>query len=268
MYDTNSYYNYPESGNRYGSNPENTSTSQAYGTDYLGSNGQEQLATAYGQDNYDKTSADTDSYYYGSTQRAADNNASSNSTAYESYYSSQRDNASTSYNANNVSTSAENQSQYGAQYTVSAYSDVNNALKETAYTTKQNAQNQTNLYNGSSNYSMSQWNNTENSSSYLSNDTQLSDQQSVGYTYTEQALAPAQTPSSAPAPYPAYAPYPAPYPSPYPAPYPSPYPAPAYAPYPAPYPAYAPYPYPSPAPYSSYPAPAPAPAEEKNENSK
>lgn len=166
-----------------------------------------------------------------------------------------------------MSTSAERQSQYGAQYAVNAY-DVNNALKENAYSTQQDAGTQTNLYNASSNYSVSQWDNTKNSSSYLLNDTQLSDQQSAGYTYTEQALAPAQTPSSAPAPYPAYAPYPAPYPSPYPAPYPSPYPAPSYAPYPAPYPAYAPYPYPSPSPYWSYPAPALAPAEEKNENSK
>lgn len=267
VYDTNSYYNYPES-----SNPENTNTSLTYGTDNLGFNGQEQLATAgYGQDNYDRTSADTNSYYYG-TRQSADNNTSANNTAYTpQYYSPQQYNASISYNATDLSTLAENQSQYGAQSALSAYSNDSNVLKENAYSTQQDAQNQTNLSNGSSNYSISQWDNTKNSSSYLSNDTQLTDQQSAGYTYTEQALAPAQTPSSAPAPYPAYAPYPGPYPAPYPPPYPapysSPYPTPAYAPYPAPYPAYAPYPYPSPAPYSPYPAPAPAPAEEKYENS-
>ncbi|KAJ7374827.1 Nidogen 1 [Desmophyllum pertusum] len=269
-YDTNTYYNYPESDTRYGSNPESTSTSPSYGTDNSGSNGQEQLATAYGQDNYAKTNTDTNSYnYYNSAQQEADNNTASNRAAYNSYYSSQQDNASTSsYNTPDVSTStAENQSQYGTQY--SAYSDANNATQDAAYT-EQNAQSQTNSSNGSSEYGTPQRNSNDNSSSYLSNDRQLSDQQSAGYTYSEQAQAPAQTPYSAPAPapapYPAYAPYPAPapYPSPYPAPYPAP--APAYAPYPAPYPAYAPYSYPSPAPYSPNPAPAPAPAEEKNEN--
>ncbi|KAL9974270.1 hypothetical protein ACROYT_G011287, partial [Oculina patagonica] len=266
VYDTNSYYNYPERDNHYGSNPESSSTSPSYGTANTGSNGQEQLANAYGQDNYDKTSANTNSYYYSSTPQTADNNTTSNSTAYNPYDSSQRDNSSTSsYNTPDVSPSTESQSQYGAQYTASAYSDAINATQDTAYTA-QNIQNQTNSSNVSSEYSTSQMNSTDNSSSYLSNDTQLSDQQSAGYTYSEQALAPAQTPSSAPVPYPAYAPYQAPYPSPYPAPYPSPYPAPSYAPYPAPYPAYAPYSYPSPAPYSPYPAPAPAPAVEENKN--
>nr|XP_058946660.1 uncharacterized protein LOC131774625 [Pocillopora verrucosa] len=205
-------------------------------------------------------------------QDSANNNTNSNSPAYNSYYSAQQDNSSaTLYNSNDVSASnsTSNQTEYAAPNTASSYTDANNSTQENAFV-KQDALSLTNSSAATADYNVSPYNGTDNSSSPLASDTRYSDQQSAGYTYSEQALAPAQTPSPAQSPYPAYAPSPAPYPAPYsyPAPYPSPYPAPAYAPYPAPapypYPAYAPYSYPS-----SYPAPAqapsPAPAEVKNE---
>ena len=269
-YDTNSYYNYPGNDYRYGSNSDTTGTSGI-------SNGQEQLATAYGQEDYYKTNADSNYYYnnYDAAQDSANNNTNSNSPAYNSYYSAQQDNSSaTLYNSNDVSASnsTSNQTEYAAPNTASSYTDANNSTQENAFV-KQDALSLTNSSAATADYNVSPYNGTDNSSSPLASDTRYSDQQSAGYTYSEQALAPAQTPSPAQSPYPAYAPSPAPYPAPYsyPAPYPSPYPAPAYAPYPAPapypYPAYAPYSYPS-----SYPAPAqapsPAPAEVKNETSK
>ena len=100
-YDTNSYYNYPGNDYRYGSNSDTTGTSGI-------SNGQEQLATAYGQEDYYKTNADSNYYYnnYDAAQDSANNNTNSNSPAYNSYYSAQQDNSSaTLYNSNDVSAS-------------------------------------------------------------------------------------------------------------------------------------------------------------------
>ena len=149
-----------------------------------------------------------------------------------------------------------------------------------------NAQNQSNTSypaNLLPEYSLNTTNITERAQalSNSSNTPQNADLQSAGYTYSEQALGPAQTPYPAPAsapapePYPAYAPYPAPYFAPYPAPYPAPsytpYPAPstAYAPYPAPSTAYGPYPYSALSPYAPYaPYPSPSPAPKDNETSK
>ena len=197
----------------------------------------------------------TASYHHPEASTYSYNNpeVSQGQSQYDSQYGYERTANSEATNVTQAPWSNESNTAYSVDGQVSA----NNS----AYATEQNAPNQTNSFNLTSEFSMSQSKAAENTTDYLSNSTQLSDQQSAGYTYSEQAPTPAQTPSSAPAPYPAYAPRP------YPAPYPSPYPY----PYPYPYPSYAPYSYPSPAPYS-YPAPAvapaPAPAAEVNNNSK
>ncbi|XP_068713507.1 probable ATP-dependent RNA helicase ddx17 [Montipora foliosa] len=246
-----------------------------YRSTEVSSNTYNNTETDLSESQYDQQSANFTSQDALSATEAPSDNRSNN--GYSSY-GKVAENSSTytwEQNAPNQTNSFNGTSEFGvSQANTSAgytsYGQV--ADNSSTYNWEQNAQNQTNSFNGTADFSVSQTKTTGNITDYLSNSTELYNQQAADYISSVQTQASTQGPSSAPAPYPAYAPYP--YPSPYPAPYPSPYPAPSYAPYPAPYPGYAPYSYPSPASYSSYPAPSsasvpsPVPTKETNNNSK